>query len=57
MHRGQELAGILPAGPGGPLAAPVVDVAELLQPPVALPAVGDDSRARFDEGELILVEN
>ena len=24
MHRGQELAGILPAGPGGPLAAPLV---------------------------------
>ena len=47
MHRGQELAGI-PAGPGGPLAAPLVDVAEFLQPPVALPAVGDDSRARLD---------
>ena len=48
MHRGQELAGILPAGPGGPLAAPLVDVAEFLQPLVALPAVGDDSRARLD---------
>ena len=32
VHGGQQLSGILPAGPGRPLAVPVVDVAELLQP-------------------------
>ena len=34
--------------PSGPLAAPVMDVAELLQPAVALPAIGDDLRARLE---------
>ena len=48
VNRGQQHAGVLPAVLGGALAAPVVDVAEPLQPAVALPAVGDDSRARFD---------
>ena len=42
VHRGKEFAGVVPARPGGPLAAPVVDVAELLQPAVACPAVDDD---------------
>ena len=32
VHRGEELARVLPASPGGPLAAPVVDVAELSSP-------------------------
>ena len=32
VHGGQQLSGILPAGPGRPLAVPVVDVAEFLQP-------------------------
>ena len=32
VHGGQQLSGILPAGPGRPLAVPVVDLAELLQP-------------------------
>jgi hypothetical protein len=48
VHRGQQLAGIVPAGAGGALAAPVVEVAQLLQPAVALPGVGDDPRARLD---------
>ena len=38
VHRGKEFAGVVPARPGGRLAAPVVDVAELLQPAVACPA-------------------
>ena len=48
VHRGQKLAKTLPAGPGSPLAAPVVDVAELLQPPGILAAVGGDLRTRLD---------
>ena len=48
VHAGQQLAGVLTAGPGGSLAAPVVGVAEPLQPAVALPAVGDDGGARLD---------
>ena len=39
---------LLAAGPSGSLAAPVVDVAELLQPVVALPAVSNDRCARLD---------
>src|SRR6266511_5924189 len=54
VHPGQHLVGILAAGTGRPLAAPVVDVAEPLQPAVARPPVGDDHRARLyvigDEG-------
>ena len=42
MHGGQQLAGIFSAGAGGALAAPIVDVAELVQPAVALPRVGKD---------------
>ena len=48
VHRGQQPVGILSTGAGGALAAPVVDVAELVQPVVALPCVGDDPGARLD---------
>ena len=48
MDGGQQLAGILAAGPGGPLAAPLVGIAEAIQPAVALPGVRDDPRARPD---------
>ena len=48
MHRRKQLAGLLSAGPGGSLAASVVEVAELLQSAIALPAVGDARRAWFD---------
>ena len=58
VHCGQQLAGILPAGLGGALAAPVVDVAELAQAAVALPGVSDHRRARLnvigDKGVLRL---
>jgi len=46
VHRRQQLARVLPAGAGGPLAAPVVAVAELADAVVALPGVGDDRRGR-----------
>ena len=48
VYGGKQLAGLLSAGSSRPLAAPVVDVAELLQSAIALPAVGYDRRARFD---------
>ncbi len=48
VHFGQQLAGTLTAGTGGPLAAPVVGVAEPLQPALALPGVGDDPRTGLD---------
>lgn len=54
MHGGQQLTGVFAAGPGGALAAPVVDVAELVNAAVALPGIGDHGRARLhmvgDEG-------
>ena len=54
MDGGQQLAGVLPVGPGGALAPPVVDVAELVDAAVPLPCVGDHGRARLhvvgDEG-------
>ena len=42
VYGGKQLAGLLSAGSSRPLAAPVVDVAELLQSAIALPAVGYD---------------
>jgi hypothetical protein len=45
---GQQLTGILPAGPGGPLAGPLVGIAKAIQPAIALPGVRDDPRARLD---------
>jgi len=48
MYRWQQLAWIVASCPRGPLAAPVVNVAERVQPGVALPAVRDDPRARLD---------
>jgi hypothetical protein len=45
---GQQLAGILAAGAGGPLAGPLVVVAEVIQPAVALPSVRDNPRVRLD---------
>ena len=49
VYPGQECCGILPADPGCPLAARLVDVSELVQPAVALPAVSDDRRSLCDE--------
>jgi hypothetical protein len=48
VHGGQQLAGVVPAGAGGPLAAPFVHVAEPGQAVVAHPGVGDDRGARLD---------
>ena len=45
---GQQLAGVLPAGAGGPLAAPDMGITEPGDPVVAHPAVGDHRRARLD---------
>src|ERR1035441_6536535 len=42
VHFGQQLAGTLTAGTGGPLAAPVVGVAEPLQPALALPGRSEE---------------
>jgi hypothetical protein len=54
MDCGEQLARVLPAGACGPLAARLVDVAELVDAAVALPSVGDDSGTRLnvfgDEG-------
>src|SRR5580700_7128334 len=44
----QQLAGVLPAGAGGPLAAPDMDITEPGDPVVAHPGVGDHRRARLD---------
>ena len=46
MHRRQERARILAAGSGRPLATSGMDIAELLEPAVARPAIGDHRRAR-----------
>jgi hypothetical protein len=51
MRRGarrQQLARVVAAGEGGPLAAPLVDVAGPGQPVVVHPGVGDNCRARLD---------
>ena len=48
MHGGQQLGGIFSAGTGSTLTAWLVTVAEFLQPPVALPAIGDDGCTRLD---------
>lgn len=48
MHAWQELSGGLASRGGGPLAAPLMDVRFVLQSPVTLPGVGDDSRPRLD---------
>ena len=48
MHGGQWLCRILSPGSGGALTARLVGLAKPLQPPVALPAVSPDGRARLD---------
>src|SRR4051794_8250211 len=48
MNCGQQLAGVLPAGASGPLAARLMGVAELVDAAVALPSISDDSCARLD---------
>jgi len=48
MDWGEQLAGVGPGGACGPLALRLVDVAELVDTALALPAVGDDSAARLD---------
>ena len=48
VHAGQQLAGIVTAGGGGPLAAPVVEVAQLVDALITRPSVGDDRRADLD---------
>ena len=48
MHSWEERAGILAESTGRPLAAPVTGVAELFDPAVAHPAVGDDGGTGFD---------
>jgi hypothetical protein len=48
VHAGQQPAGVLPAGAGGPLAASFVEVAELADSGITLPAVGDDCGPRFN---------
>ena len=45
--RWEQIVGILPPSPRRPLAAPVVEVAELLESVVAQPAVRDDTGARL----------
>src|SRR2546430_1809724 len=45
---GQQLARVLPAGAGGPLAPPDMGIAEPGDPVVAHPAVGDHRRAWLD---------
>lgn len=44
VHGGQQVAGVLSASPGSALTAWFMLIAELLQPPVAPPAVRDDGR-------------
>ena len=44
---GSSFVGIRPSSPRGPLAVPVVEVAELFDSVVALPAVSDDAGARL----------
>jgi hypothetical protein len=48
VHPGQQLAGVLAAGAGGPLAAPDMGITQLGDPVVAHPGVGDHRRARLD---------
>ena len=48
VHGGQQLAGVVPAGAGGPLAAPLVHVAEPGRAVGAHPGTGDDRGARLN---------
>jgi hypothetical protein len=48
VHGGQQLARVVAASAGGPLAAPLVGVAEPGQPVVAHPGIGDDRRPWLD---------
>lgn len=48
VDAGQQLAGVVPAGASGPLAARLVGVAEVVDAAVAPPPVGDDVRPRLD---------
>jgi hypothetical protein len=48
MNPGQQLAGVLAAGTGRALAAPLVRVAECVDPAVTLPGIGDDGGAGLD---------
>jgi len=48
VHGGQKLTGIFAAGAGGPLAAPLVDIAFSGQAVIAHPGVGDHGAARLD---------
>ena len=48
VHGGQQLTGILAAGAGSTLAAPLVHIAQAVQPVVAHPGVGDHGAARLD---------
>ena len=52
VHAGQQPAGVLAAGAGGSLAAPFVEVAELADARITLPAVGDDRGPRLDVAGL-----
>jgi len=47
VHRRQQ-ASILPAGQSGTLAVPFVYIAQLVQPAVTIPTIGDDPGARLD---------
>jgi hypothetical protein len=42
VHPGQQFSRVISSGPGRPLAVRTVDLAEFVQPAVALPTVGDD---------------
>jgi hypothetical protein len=44
----EQLAGVLPAGTGRALAAPIVGVAELVDAGIALPGIGDHGGAGLD---------
>ena len=48
MDPGQQLAGVLPAGAGGPLTPPDMGITEPGDPVLAHPAVGDHRRAWLD---------
>ena len=48
VHGRQQLTRSVPAGAGGSLAAPVMRIAQAVQPAVALPRVGDHPGTRLD---------
>jgi len=50
VHARQHVTRILAPGRGGALDPPFVDLTELIQAPVSLPAVGNDCRVRLDAG-------